>query len=307
MTVLFSGRVDAGPGSVSNVGAPAIEELVAERSLWTVTPEVPGEPIAGPMIAADRGSPSAIDQTEHAVIRVEAITEAMRETVRQAADQAAVAAWSKPWVRRWALAYHQARRAIDEAASSAPTESLERRLDALRRAQAELAAELGVTSLFDEQLAARRPEVPPTTLGDGALPGQAIALRRADPAKEVPAPSRLYAAASGGWPRLALRTPARPMSGLWWTLLSASLWLGLTAAVAMTLRAGWLGEMFRRWPHAVGVLIGVIWWLWLWPSPIGLLLVFVSAATALRGLRPILPRNGYPATGSGKRYPALSD
>ena len=41
-----------------------------------------------------------------------------------------------------------------------------------------------------------------------------------------------------------------------------------------------LGGYLARWPYAGGVVIGLAWWLWLWPGAVGLLIAFVAAAAA---------------------------
>ena len=41
-------------------------------------------------------------------------------------------------------------------------------------------------------------------------------------------------------------------------------------------------EFFSRWPYFPGVLIGIIWWLWLTPSVVGWLIVAVFLASSLR-------------------------
>jgi hypothetical protein len=71
----------------------------------------------------------------------------------------------------------------------------------------------------------------------------------------------------GGW-------PAR----LWQTA-----WIGLAVVCALALpRFSVLADVFRRWPHFVGVAIGLLWWLYCQPSVLGWLLVAFSVAASLR-------------------------
>ena len=62
----------------------------------------------------------------------------------------------------------------------------------------------------------------------------------------------------------------------------ASMVLTFVLMLGLALHRGLLGEFFCRWPHLVCVLLGLAWWLWLWPSIIGLLIVAVSLASLLR-------------------------
>ncbi|MHB8901019.1 MAG: hypothetical protein ACYC6Y_19905, partial [Thermoguttaceae bacterium] len=54
------------------------------------------------------------------------------------------------------------------------------------------------------------------------------------------------------------------------------------AAVLLTLLGAWTTGRLHRWPHLFGALLGLGWWLWLWPSAVGLLVVAVSVWTSLR-------------------------
>ncbi len=61
------------------------------------------------------------------------------------------------------------------------------------------------------------------------------------------------------------------------SLLSASIWL---------MRWPVSADFICRWPHAVGVLLGVAYWAWLWPSWLGILIGAVSVWLALRFVWP---------------------
>ena len=53
--------------------------------------------------------------------------------------------------------------------------------------------------------------------------------------------------------------------------------------LGLAFHRGLLGELFRRWPHLICVAVGLAWWLWLWPSIFGLLIVAAGMASLLRG------------------------
>jgi hypothetical protein len=52
--------------------------------------------------------------------------------------------------------------------------------------------------------------------------------------------------------------------------------LGAAAATLALVRAGATFEVLWQWPHAVTFLVGIVFWAWLWPSWIGLLIVVAS-------------------------------
>lgn len=67
-----------------------------------------------------------------------------------------------------------------------------------------------------------------------------------------------------------------------WAMAAA---IGLGAAGIGFLRRRWgapLADWPRRWPHALGVVVGLAWWLWLSPSVFGLLLALVCALGSLK-------------------------
>ncbi len=69
-------------------------------------------------------------------------------------------------------------------------------------------------------------------------------------------------------------------------------WTGrlvLGAVLALILTTFWLiaprlnlAEHCQRRPHWIGVLLGLLWWLTLWPSALGWLIIAVSLLSAVR-------------------------
>jgi hypothetical protein len=64
--------------------------------------------------------------------------------------------------------------------------------------------------------------------------------------------------------------------------------IGLPLIAAALIGGIWLmrwpaaTDFFCRWPHAVGILIGIAYWAWMWPSWVGILIAAVSVWLALR-------------------------
>jgi membrane protein implicated in regulation of membrane protease activity len=71
-------------------------------------------------------------------------------------------------------------------------------------------------------------------------------------------------------------------SDSWWGRFFAACGLGLLVlACQLGSRCGVLLALFSRWPHVLGVIAGLAWWLWLWPSALGGLVILVSLACSL--------------------------
>jgi hypothetical protein len=70
---------------------------------------------------------------------------------------------------------------------------------------------------------------------------------------------------------------------------------GVAIAGVLILRSTNAVEFICRWPHAVGVLIGILYWAWLWPSWLGLA---IAASSVLMALRPGWPGHSARAEGS---------
>jgi hypothetical protein len=59
----------------------------------------------------------------------------------------------------------------------------------------------------------------------------------------------------------------------------------LAALVFVLRRSTSLWEWFVRWPYVTGVLLGLVWWLWLTPSLLGLCIAAISVVAAIRPRR----------------------
>ncbi|MCW0295071.1 hypothetical protein NIL11_27015, partial [Klebsiella pneumoniae] len=68
-------------------------------------------------------------------------------------------------------------------------------------------------------------------------------------------------------------------------LPTALLFAASMAALILFVRLGLTSTLTNRWPHALGVVAGLAWWLWLTPSILGWVLVLLSLGTSLRSFR----------------------
>jgi hypothetical protein len=82
----------------------------------------------------------------------------------------------------------------------------------------------------------------------------------------------------------SLQLDSRPAegSGFFVRLMAAVVLALLACAVAAGAIPGRLTAPLQRWPRAAGMVLGLLWWLWLWPSIVGLAIVLGCAIAAAR-------------------------
>jgi len=259
--VLFSGRLSEPASAASrSFEAPTLGRLPVERTLWTVV---------GPSLY-ELGQPedgSLISPRPHEFSRLKTIAALIESaSTVPAEDPEETLRWYRRWARRLAAARTALRR---RSAPDGPSKKTwKEELDAIDSRQSQIAERLGVTELYerlkgDGPSAADDPEV---------LWQQSLARRHA--------PTRCTIPKRSGSITLSYRRAQT--TGLPYRLAGATGLVAVIALVVLALRRGTLAECFKRWPQAIGVAIGLAWWLWLSPSILGWGIVLVSLAAALR-------------------------
>ncbi len=260
--VLYEGTAPAlGSSGVVRLESPVLEGLPARQTLWTV---------AGP---ADYGlgrpealrSVSLLQQELLRLQNVEALMERgarMTPEVPERMDR-----WYRRWARRWAASCREVehQRALSrpiEAAGMPPPDHLPwdrlpsqvavrlRRGDLLAAVSAEASVAAGLAQLW---------------------------LRTVDRA----APANGYVG-EGGSASITLRYRRVEGTGLGRRWVGAAGWAALALLAMLGLRWGLFAPLACRWPYLLGVIVGLAWWLWLWPSILGWGIVLASLAGSFR-------------------------
>jgi hypothetical protein len=268
--------------------SPTLEDHAVRRTLWT---------ISGPPSLCEGkavGLPS-IDRREQDLIRLRSLT-AMLKGAEDFSGEEPVQPknWRAAWSGRWLAARDAAGRWLaigsgeEESVGSDggrivnPSGSAADRRDSLQR-------ELSVLGASVAWAAENRP-----VGGEAAAAGRSAAdnppalwqfcLDRPDNAARC--------LAADGATSVVLDYQPRG-SDSWWGRFLAACGLGLVVAACLTgSRRGVLPAFVSRWPHVLGVAAGLAWWLWLWPSAFGWLIILASLICSIRsGWRRSQPRS----------------
>jgi hypothetical protein len=97
--------------------------------------------------------------------------------------------------------------------------------------------------------------------------------------------SELHCAVVNGRDSLTLQYRAKAPT---WTLRRGMffvMWLTFFGLVFVGVRRGVVQGVVRRWPQGVVVLVGLVWWLWLTPSVLGLVIVTAGVWLSARSVR----------------------
>ncbi|MFO7906122.1 MAG: hypothetical protein R6U98_25920 [Pirellulaceae bacterium] len=262
LAVLFRTRLPPGPvATPRRLELPWIADIDVRRTLWTLyAPRTWGP--AGDTLPEHRVGPAA-----QGAIRLRRTASHVESAVETVLDSSAteIKAWYTPWAIR--LAYCDAKLTRDYLRGHEHPPAEPQAIETLYRQQAAIGQKLNVSTTV-EDFRRKTDQFPqPADMVRFIQPEGTVSHHYAFHGK-VPSISVLSRPATPypGWPRA--------MGAVAIALLSGLLWLGG--------RNPRLRARFYQWPYAVGVLIGLAWWLFATPSVLGWLIILVSLWGALR-------------------------
>jgi len=266
--VVFTGILSRGPraGGRSSTSprleSPVLEQIPTEQTLWTVVGPShfkAGEP-------QDIGSISPWSQE---LIRLKNTAEMIRLASKVSLDledRDSTFRWYWRWARRLAAARTEFRRQVARGVALSRTRTARSEVRQIDQQQSRISQELGMVTVFEQLSAAEPAADDPSELWRRSQDNPQTATRCCLP---------------GAVGSLALTYRPAGVSRLRGGLMSATCLTALIALIVLGLRRGVLAESFKRWPSAVGVIVGLAWWLWLSPSILGWGIVLVSLASAV--------------------------
>jgi hypothetical protein len=256
--VIFTGRLSSA-GPPHRLPAPSLGDLTVQQTLWT---------IRGPLESSLPKSLPAqtVDVLEQNLIRLQTIDRLLSLAPTDQPPSIDLTTWLRPWIAR----YRQTRAALEREAALAPHDekasTLRAELRRIDQSHARLLRNAPLALQAGESASPHLDQPPPVwQLAFGGQPP-------------------LRAALSGRSVELELPGPLIPRSN---TIVR---WI---AAAGIVVLAGILVQLpnSRWWPLLVSrrylamALFGLLWWLWFWPSIVGLLIISGAAAGGLRPQR----------------------
>ncbi len=175
--------------------------------------------------------------------------------------------WYTTWSGRLAASGQRLRRHLVDAGPTAETRAAQAELQSLQDRQAAIAERFGSADAPDAPSAGESITDCPIQLWRWALDRPRSVVRLASDTQTGAIVLEYVRLESGG---LLQR-------------LAGAFGLALLAGLAIAgIRKGIPAALFERWPHMIGVTIGLAWWLWLTPSVLGLALVLFSLTFSFR-------------------------
>ncbi|MBN2296793.1 MAG: hypothetical protein JXM70_30485, partial [Pirellulales bacterium] len=265
--VVFRGRLATAQWRQQSPGnAPRLGNLPVAKTLWCVR---------GPRQYAPIRPATSADCLRHEIMRLQntiAIIEQGIALPNRKADE--FLNWYRPWNRRYMAAEYDVRlaaAAVDELDLTSQANDLLKQIDSRRR---EIAKELQAENIPAPQEVQTPPAVDANALWSTTLvASRPVAMLIED----TQAAEEATAAAQGDLSFRPVRT-----SDLWTRFYAI---LAIVAVIGIAQR-GFHGELLatlaRRWPHLLGVVAGLLWWLFLNPSLLGLIIVAVCLIASVR-------------------------
>jgi hypothetical protein len=247
--------------------SPTLEDHPVRQTLWTIS----GPPSLWPGKAV---GVRPIDRLEQDLIRLRSLTTMLKGAEDFSGEERGQPnSWRARWSGRWSAARDAVGRWLVLGDSVDRRESVKRELSVLE----------GSVAWVAKNRPARR-DAETRGRGDAGSAGTSAAdnppalwqycLDRPDDTTRC--------LAADGAASVVLDYQARALDS-WWGRFFAACGLGLLAAACLlgSLRGVSLA-FFSRWPHVLGVVAGLAWWLWLWPSALGWLVILATLACSIR-------------------------
>lgn len=254
--LVFTGCVSRDNGIFTIDMFPQLIDLPVRKTLWSFAGNGDFD-VAG---AGERISGDAV-----AMERLRNVTDLLNPANRRSGSSLDEdETWYRGWLGEWVDARRQAQLAVAGAEGETTAVRAEKaELEALDAAQQALAEQLDAKGLWHRLMETSSRRVTPGTLWDQAELGMV---------------SKYYSMTNGSAPAfLRIESPETEQDSRF--LLSPVLYV---SACLLVLLVVWATGQFHRWPHFFGVVLGLSWWLWFWPSFLGLLLVAVFIGASLR-------------------------
>jgi hypothetical protein len=262
LEVIFAGTLrNTGESLEQRLDAPSLGNLPVAASLWTVAP-----PAGCQIDSCEVSEPIAPWKLQIARLRnVAALTQAAAAANTDKRE-------SLDAYRYWARQFVGARRVIDrewpQAEAGKAMRVTEEEIHAIDREQAQLAESIGAGNVLE-----KNPAEEATIVNDAQLLWQASL---APVARRIEVRPRLVTYAfSDGIHSLTLLCRAEGSDNVLRRLPSAAGLAALVLLGALAARRKPVAAMWQQWPQAVGILVALAWWLWLWPSWLGPVILLV--------------------------------
>lgn len=244
------------------------QPIPAEVSLWS---------FAHPQLSARRivdGADEA-SATELAALRFDRLV-----SIAEAAKATAIELPSPDgvnWYQSWSRLLAEARSQIQQPAIVSPTDRAESQVSRTADEQVTQAVRRLDKWLADCGKAFAVPETkqPPTTT-EATSPSSSLQVSAPDAAVWT------YYVAEGGNDRLNLQIQPQNLTATQVRLIGLPLIAALLITGIWLMRLPAANDFLCRWPHALGILFGIAYWAWMWPSWVGILIATGCLWLALR-------------------------
>lgn len=256
LELVYAGRIapdDRGQARLEI--SPSLEGFPVSRAVWTVSG-------TGPYVVV--GTTEEVARERVAMERLRNVTAIVHGVnQKRASSREEDAAWYRGWLGEWLNARREAELAVALSPRATSVRADQAALAEFDRAQQAFVQQLGVTEFWERLLS-----LPASRVGPGAI---------WDHTEFGSAPRCFFSSDEASSTVLQVEFLAEESD----KPFAASPVL-YVSAVLFGLLIAWAIGGLHRWPHSCGVVLGLCWWLWFWPSVVGLLLIGASLYSAMR-------------------------